>query len=228
MREGSPPPFLFCKCFFFLYMFLANQRFIFVIFSSVARSQVPSQAATHQEMSRELWAGETPDSNPGLQDNSLARCHWATMPPYWAIMPPYWATMPPFCKCESPSTTAGSRAQKTLTLGRNLYLYPSRFVRLLKCGFYICILINYRLSNLCSIRNSNLNQHYKTYIRKLSVLIVNSWECCPLRIIYCSLAAILRDRWRNSSAACREKKLWPSPTKLIQYSSSASIRSLLS
>ncbi len=35
-----------------------------------ARSQVPSQVATHQEIGSQLRAGERPDSNPGLQDNS--------------------------------------------------------------------------------------------------------------------------------------------------------------
>jgi hypothetical protein len=40
-----------------------------------ARSQVPSEVATHQEIGSQLWAGETPDLNPGLQDNSLARYH---------------------------------------------------------------------------------------------------------------------------------------------------------
>jgi hypothetical protein len=40
-----------------------------------ARSQVPSQVATHQEIGSQLWAGETPNSNPGLQDNSLAHYH---------------------------------------------------------------------------------------------------------------------------------------------------------
>jgi hypothetical protein len=40
-----------------------------------ARSQVSSQVATHQEIGSQLWAGETPDSNAGLQDNSLARYH---------------------------------------------------------------------------------------------------------------------------------------------------------
>jgi hypothetical protein len=40
-----------------------------------ARSQVPSQVATHQENGSQLWAGETPDLNPGLKDNSLARYH---------------------------------------------------------------------------------------------------------------------------------------------------------
>jgi hypothetical protein len=40
-----------------------------------ARSQVLSQVATHQEIGSQLWAGETPDLNPGLQDNSLARYH---------------------------------------------------------------------------------------------------------------------------------------------------------
>ncbi len=67
--------------FFFLCMFLGNQRFIFVIFSSVAphRGQPAAKGhpwvATHQEIGSQLWAGETPDSNPGLQDNSLVRYH---------------------------------------------------------------------------------------------------------------------------------------------------------
>jgi hypothetical protein len=59
---------------FFLGMFLANQRFIFVIFSFVAphrSQQVPSQVATHQEIGSHLWAGDMPDLNPGLQDHSL-------------------------------------------------------------------------------------------------------------------------------------------------------------
>jgi hypothetical protein len=38
-----------------------------------ARSQVPSQVATHQEIGSQLWAGETSDSNSELQDNSLVR-----------------------------------------------------------------------------------------------------------------------------------------------------------
>ncbi len=60
-------------------MFLANQRFIFHDFllcrpsQRSAPSQVPSQVATHQEIGSQLWAGETLDSNPGLQDNSLVR-----------------------------------------------------------------------------------------------------------------------------------------------------------
>ncbi len=40
-----------------------------------ARSQVPSQVATHQTIGSQLWAGEMPDLNPGLQDNSQARYH---------------------------------------------------------------------------------------------------------------------------------------------------------
>ncbi len=68
-------------------MFLANQRFIYHNFllcrpsQRSARSQVPSQVATHQKIGSQLWAGEILDSNPGLQDNSQSRCHWATMPP---------------------------------------------------------------------------------------------------------------------------------------------------
>jgi hypothetical protein len=62
-------------------MFLANQQFIFVILSSVAphRGQPAAKChpkvATHQEIGSQLWAGETPDLNPGLQDNSLVHYH---------------------------------------------------------------------------------------------------------------------------------------------------------
>jgi hypothetical protein len=31
--------------------------------------------ATHQKIGSQLWAGEMPDSNPGLQDNSQVRYH---------------------------------------------------------------------------------------------------------------------------------------------------------
>jgi hypothetical protein len=69
-------------------MFLVNQQFLFRNFllccpsERSARSHVPSQVTTHQETGIQLWAGETPDSNPGLQDNSLARYHLATMPQF--------------------------------------------------------------------------------------------------------------------------------------------------
>jgi hypothetical protein len=82
-------------------MFLVNQRFLFRNFllccpsQMSARRHVPSQVATHQGIGRQLWAGETPDLNPGLQHNSLARYHWATTPPHWATTPPRWATTPP-------------------------------------------------------------------------------------------------------------------------------------
>ncbi len=64
-------------------MFLAKQRCIFHNFllccpsQRSARSQVPSKVATHQEICSQLWAGEKLDSNPGLQDNNLARYHGA-------------------------------------------------------------------------------------------------------------------------------------------------------
>jgi hypothetical protein len=77
---------MICTRFFFFFIcFLANQQSIFHNFflccpsQRSARGQVPSQVATHQEMGNQLWAGETPDSNPGLQDNSLAHYHWATI-----------------------------------------------------------------------------------------------------------------------------------------------------
>jgi hypothetical protein len=66
---------------FFLCMFLVNQWFIFRNFhlccpsQRAARSQGPSEVTTYQEIGSQLWAGETPDSNPGLQDNSLAHYH---------------------------------------------------------------------------------------------------------------------------------------------------------
>jgi hypothetical protein len=62
-------------------MFLVKQRFIFRNFllcrpsQRLAHSQVPSQVATHQEISSQLWAEDMPDLNLGLQDNSLARYH---------------------------------------------------------------------------------------------------------------------------------------------------------
>jgi hypothetical protein len=73
-------------------MFLGNQLFIFVIFSSVAphrgqpAAKCQRKVATHQEIGSQLWAGETLDSNPGLQDNSLVRYHWASTPTLqWAV-----------------------------------------------------------------------------------------------------------------------------------------------
>ncbi len=62
-------------------MFLANHRFIFIIFFSVAphRGQPAAKyhpkVATHQKIASQLWAGEMPDLNPGLQDNSLVCYH---------------------------------------------------------------------------------------------------------------------------------------------------------
>ncbi len=78
--------------YFFLCMFLVNQQFLYRNFllccpsQRSARSHVPSQVATHQEIGKQLWAGEMPDSNPGLEDNNLARYHWATTPPRHSIM----------------------------------------------------------------------------------------------------------------------------------------------
>jgi hypothetical protein len=48
------------------------RNFLLCCPSQRSASQVPSQVATHQEIGSQLWAGETPDSNLGLQDNSLA------------------------------------------------------------------------------------------------------------------------------------------------------------
>ncbi len=73
-------------------MFLANQRLISHNFllcrpsQRSARSQVPSQVATNQKIGSQLWAGETLDLNPGLQDNSQERYHWATMAPRYVQM----------------------------------------------------------------------------------------------------------------------------------------------
>jgi hypothetical protein len=67
--------------FFFLYIFWVNQQFIFHNFllcrpsQRSVFSQVPSQVATHQKIDSQLRAGETPDLNPGLQDNSHASYH---------------------------------------------------------------------------------------------------------------------------------------------------------
>ncbi len=62
-------------CFFSLYVFgePAVHFLLFSPLSPLAHSQMPSQVATHQEIGSQLLGGETPDSNPGLQDNSLAR-----------------------------------------------------------------------------------------------------------------------------------------------------------
>jgi hypothetical protein len=117
-EKGSKFSELYLYFFSLLYIFLATQRFIFVIFSSVAPhrvqpDQVPSQVATHQEIGSQVWAAEAPDSNPGLQDHqsgllplshraslslshhtslSLSHhtsLHWATTPPWRATTPPY-------------------------------------------------------------------------------------------------------------------------------------------
>ncbi len=73
--------FLHVLYFIILYIFFCEPAVHFRHFllccpsQRLARSQVPSQVATHQEIGSQLWAGETPDSNPGLQDNSLVRYH---------------------------------------------------------------------------------------------------------------------------------------------------------
>jgi hypothetical protein len=66
--------------FFFLYMFFGEPTvhffpnfFLYRPSQRSARSQVPSQVAAHQEVGSQLWAGETPDLNSGLLDNSLVR-----------------------------------------------------------------------------------------------------------------------------------------------------------
>jgi hypothetical protein len=65
----------FIYLFFSLYVF-GEPAVHFRKFSSVAphRGQPAAKChpwvATHQEIGSQLWAGETPDSNPGLQDNS--------------------------------------------------------------------------------------------------------------------------------------------------------------
>jgi hypothetical protein len=78
-------------------MFLANQRFIVIIFSSVAshRGQPAAKCHPRWQPTRSLavGCGLRRDSNPGLQDNSLARYHWATTL-LKATTPP-WATTPP-------------------------------------------------------------------------------------------------------------------------------------
>ncbi len=59
-------------------MFLANQRFIFNNFllccpnrGQSARGQVPSQAATHQQIGSQLLAGETPDSIKTIEASNI-------------------------------------------------------------------------------------------------------------------------------------------------------------
>jgi hypothetical protein len=69
--------------FFFLHVFLANQRFISQSSPLSPLKKVSPQPsaisggnpATHRMLGSQLWAAETPHSNPGLQDNSHARYH---------------------------------------------------------------------------------------------------------------------------------------------------------
>jgi hypothetical protein len=57
-----------------LYVFLANQR-------SIYHNFFPLLPLTEVSPRPSAIPGETTDSNPGLQDNSLAHYHWATTPP---------------------------------------------------------------------------------------------------------------------------------------------------
>jgi hypothetical protein len=65
-------------------MFLADQRFSFCNFllccpsHSSARSHVPSQVATHQEIGSQLLAGETPVSSAGEEKTSMAEDRYIT------------------------------------------------------------------------------------------------------------------------------------------------------
>jgi hypothetical protein len=65
--------------FVFLYMFFANQWFIYHDLllcrpsQRSARSQVPSQVATYQMIGSQLWAGEMLDSNPGWDCRTTVR-----------------------------------------------------------------------------------------------------------------------------------------------------------
>jgi hypothetical protein len=66
---------------FFLYMFLAKPAVHFSRFSPLSPltevspqpSAIPGGNPSGDWL--QLWAGETLDSNPGLQDNSLVRYH---------------------------------------------------------------------------------------------------------------------------------------------------------
>ncbi len=71
----------FGKFFFFFICFWNFHNFLLCRPSQrSALSKVPSQVATLQKIGNLLWAGEVPDSNPGLQDYSLMCYHWATTP----------------------------------------------------------------------------------------------------------------------------------------------------
>jgi hypothetical protein len=76
---------------FFIYMFLANQPLIFPNFllccpsKKSARSQVPSQVATHQEIGSQLWAGE---SQIGTRDYRTTALRAPTEPPRLPTGPP--------------------------------------------------------------------------------------------------------------------------------------------
>ncbi len=79
-------------------------------FLSVAppQSQAPSQVATHQEIGSQLWAGETLDSNPGLQDNSLNLFYLKFGQRTLAVCPPV-----VFVDCDEGIPALGAAFKKT-------------------------------------------------------------------------------------------------------------------
>ncbi len=98
-----------------------------------ALSQVPSQVATHRKIGSQLWAGETPDPNPGLQDDSQARYHWATMPPiaYYSFsqkllksgkLPVFYLTVPFWISIYFKGTSSVKLFELTVSLLRQKFL----------------------------------------------------------------------------------------------------------
>ncbi len=93
-----------------------------------ARSQVPSQVATHLEIGSQLWAGDTLDSNPGLQDNSLARYHWATTPPSGGVVTWNFA-----CSTDTGKQNGHKHAVCTVTGSINLNMRHGYEIRHVAC-----------------------------------------------------------------------------------------------
>ncbi len=77
-------PFVAMDFFFSLYVFWRTSGSFFLIFSSVAphrdqpAAEFHPQVATHLEIGSQLWAGETPDLNPGQQSGALPLSHHAS------------------------------------------------------------------------------------------------------------------------------------------------------
>jgi hypothetical protein len=112
----------FLFLFFSLYVFGIFHNFLLCRPSQrSALSQVPSQVATLQKIGSLLWAGEVPDSNPGLQDYSssyfpsLASSFLAPTPAHYMSPSPLCVLLTQYC---DDVHSAGGRGK--MLLGRGL------------------------------------------------------------------------------------------------------------